>query len=111
MPDKMIENEPALAHSRLCSKVSLSAPSRKASLATGGFMVSHSSPALDASVLVLNKLFMAVHIISVRRAFCLLCKDQAEVISHEDGQFTSYSFDSWRDLSAYRASHFRAEDE
>src|SRR5438477_205840 len=29
------------------------------------------TPALEASVLVLNKMFMAVHIISVRRAFCL----------------------------------------
>ena len=35
------------------------------------------SPALDASVLVLNKLYMAVHVISVRRAFCLLFKDLA----------------------------------
>ena len=35
--------------------------------------------ALDASVLVLNKMFMAIHVISVRRAFCLLCKELAEV--------------------------------
>ena len=52
--------------------------------------------ALDASVLVLNKMFMAVHIISVRRAFCLLCKDLAEVVSLEDGQFATYDFTSWR---------------
>ncbi|GIW78289.1 MAG: hypothetical protein KatS3mg105_0096 [Gemmatales bacterium] len=44
-----------------------------------------SSSALDASVLVLNKLYMAIHIISVRRAFCLLFKDLAEVISLEEG--------------------------
>ena len=37
------------------------------------------SHALDASVLVLNKFYMAVHVISVRRAFCLLFKDLAEV--------------------------------
>ena len=55
---------------------------------------SHS--ALDASVLVLNKMFMAVHVISVRRAFCLLCKDLAEVVSLEDGQFATYDFASWR---------------
>ena len=48
------------------------------------------SSALDASVLVLNKLFMAVHIIPVRRAFCLLCKDLAEVVNLEDGAFTTY---------------------
>ena len=64
---------------------------------------------LDASVLVLNKMFMAVHVISVRRAFCLLCKYQAEVVAVEDGQYTSYDFESWAELSAYRASHFREE--
>jgi 5-methylcytosine-specific restriction endonuclease McrA len=67
-----------------------------------------SSP-LEASVLVLNKLFMAVHIISVRRAFCLLCKDLAEVVSLEDGQFASYTFTTWREVSEYRARHFRQE--
>jgi 5-methylcytosine-specific restriction endonuclease McrA len=73
----------------------------------------HSSPnsALDASVLVLNKLFMAIHIISVRRAFCLLCKDLAEVVNLEDGQFITYDFESWREVSEYRARHFRQEDD
>jgi 5-methylcytosine-specific restriction endonuclease McrA len=69
------------------------------------------SPALEASVLVLNKLFMAVHIISVRRAFCLLCKDLAEVVGLEDGQFATYNFHSWREVSEYRAKHFRQEDD
>ena len=67
--------------------------------------------ALDASVLVLNKLFMAIHIISVRRAFCLLCKNLAEVVSLEDGQFTTYDFATWREVSEYRARHFRQEDD
>ncbi len=73
----------------------------------------HSSPGspLEASVLVLNKLFMAVHIISVRRAFCLLCKDLAEVVSLEDGQFATYDFSTWRELSAYRSAHFRQEED
>ena len=61
------------------------------------------TPALEASVLVLNKLFMAVHVISVRRAFCLLCKDLAEVVSLEDGQFATYDFATWRELSEYRS--------
>src|SRR5262245_41560024 len=75
-------------------------------------MVMHNaSPALEASVLVLNKLFMAVHIISVRRAFCLLCKDLAEVVSLEDGQFATYDFETWREVSEYRAKHFRQEDD
>jgi 5-methylcytosine-specific restriction endonuclease McrA len=74
-------------------------------------MQSSASPALEASVLVLNKLFMAVHIISVRRAFCLLCKDVAEVVSQEDGQFATYSFTTWREVSEYRARNFRQEDD
>src|ERR1700682_342210 len=70
------------------------------------------SPALESSVLVLNKLFMAIHIISVRRAFCLLCKDLAEVVSMEEGgQFATYDFDSWREVSEYRSRNFRQEDD
>jgi 5-methylcytosine-specific restriction endonuclease McrA len=67
--------------------------------------------ALDASVLVLNKMFMAVHVISVRRAFCLLCKELAEVVTLDDGQFMTYDFSSWSELSAYRAKHYRQEDD
>jgi len=74
-------------------------------------MLSSSSSALDASVLVLNKLFMAIHIISVRRAFCLLCKDLAEVVNLEDGQFATYDFNTWREVSEYRARYFRHEDD
>jgi 5-methylcytosine-specific restriction endonuclease McrA len=69
------------------------------------------TPALEASVLVLNKMFMAVHIISVRRAFCLLCKELAEVVSLEDGQFATYDFSTWRELSEYRARHYRQEED
>src|SRR5207247_7622473 len=74
-------------------------------------MISSPNSALDASVLVLNKLFMAIHIISVRRAFCLLCKDLAEVVSQEDGQFATYDFATWREVSEYRARDFREEDD
>jgi 5-methylcytosine-specific restriction endonuclease McrA len=69
------------------------------------------SSALDASVLVLNKLFMAIHIISVRRAFVLLCKDLAEVVSQEDGQFSTYDFETWREVSEFRSRNFREEDD
>ena len=70
----------------------------------------HASP-LDASVLVLNKMFMAVHVINVRRAFILLCKDLAEVVALEDGQFSTYDFTSWREVSEYRAKNFRQEED
>ena len=74
-------------------------------------MQSHASSPLEASVLVLNKLFMAVHVITVRRAFCLLCKELAEVVSLEDGQFATYNFESWREVSEFRARNFREEDD
>jgi 5-methylcytosine-specific restriction endonuclease McrA len=80
-------------------------------LATGGFMIGHTTSPLDASVLVLNKMFMAVHVISVRRAFILLCKELAEVVSLEDGQFATYDFDTWREVSEFRAKHFRQEED
>jgi 5-methylcytosine-specific restriction endonuclease McrA len=74
-------------------------------------MVPGQSTALDHSVLVLNKLFMAIHIISVRRAFCLLAKDLAEVVSLEDGQYATYDFETWREVSEYRLQNFRKEDD
>ncbi len=70
-------------------------------------MLASAPSPLDASVLVLNKLFMAVHVISVRRAFVLLCKELAEVVSLEDGQFATYDFHSWREVSEYRLKNFQ----
>lgn len=57
---------------------------------------------LDSHVLVLNKHYMAVRVISARRAFSMLCRDLAEVISAEDGSFAGYDFQSWREVSEYR---------
>jgi 5-methylcytosine-specific restriction endonuclease McrA len=74
-------------------------------------MIPSHYPALEASVLVLNKMFMAVHVISVRRAFCLLCKELAEVVSLEGDRFTTYDFTSWRELSTYRDQFFGEEDD
>lgn len=58
---------------------------------------SHS--AMQAAVLALNRNFMAVHVISVRRAFCLIFKELAEVINVENGQYMSYDFNGWREYS------------
>ena len=68
-------------------------------------------PALDASVLVLNKGYMAVHIIPVRRAFCLLFKELAEVITLDDGRYLSHDFDSWRAVSEARARFKDPDDD
>lgn len=66
-------------------------------------------PALESQVLTLNKLFLAIHVISVKRAFCLLAKGLAEVVSTEEGQFATYDFESWRELSAFRNQNFRED--
>lgn len=66
-------------------------------------------PALESQVLALNKLFLAIHVISVKRAFCLLAKGLAEVVSLDEGQFATYDFESWQELSEFRRHHFRAE--
>jgi 5-methylcytosine-specific restriction endonuclease McrA len=58
---------------------------------------------LQASVLVLNRFYMAVHVINVRRAFGLLCRELAEVIHFEEGRFTNFTFDSWREICELRA--------
>jgi 5-methylcytosine-specific restriction endonuclease McrA len=68
-------------------------------------------PALDASVLVLNKCYMAVHIIPVRRAFCLLFKELAEVITLDDGRYLSHNFQSWREVSEARARFKDPDDD
>lgn len=60
------------------------------------------SDALASSVLVLNRLYMAVHVIGVRRAFSLLCREIAEVVHTEGGQFANYDFQSWQDYSGLR---------
>lgn len=69
------------------------------------------SSALACSVLVLNRLYMAVHVVNVRRAFGLLCCEMAEVVHLEDGKFGAYSFDSWREMSELRAEEKQPEDD
>ena len=54
---------------------------------------------LDTNVLVLNRFYMAIRVVSVRRALTLLYRQCAEVITNESGQFASYDFDSWCELS------------
>ena len=67
--------------------------------------------ALDSSVLVLNQHYAAVRVISARRAFCLLVKEIAEVVSVEDQQFLAYDLESWREVSQLRALYERENHE
>lgn len=58
--------------------------------------------ALNSNVLVLNRLYMAIRVVNAKRAFSLLFRNLAEVINVEDGQYLSYDFESWAELSEYR---------
>ncbi|HEX3871258.1 MAG TPA: HNH endonuclease [Pirellulales bacterium] len=61
--------------------------------------------ALSSSVLVLNRFYMAVHVVNVRRAFTLLFRELAEVVHlEEQGQFANYNFESWREISELKAN-------
>lgn len=57
---------------------------------------------LTSSVLVLNKYYMAVHVTNVKRAFGLLFKELAEVVTFEDDNYATYNFDSWVEVSQLR---------
>ncbi len=59
---------------------------------------------LSGSVLVLNRYYMAVHVVSVRRSLVLLYRDLAEVIHVENGQYFNYDFESWVELSEFIAA-------
>jgi 5-methylcytosine-specific restriction endonuclease McrA len=55
---------------------------------------------LDRQVLVLNRLWQAVNICTVRRAFTLLFQGHAQVVSSDkDNNFFTHDFGSWKDLS------------
>jgi 5-methylcytosine-specific restriction endonuclease McrA len=74
-------------------------------------MSTEAGHSLDSSVLVLNKFYLAVHIISARRAFCLLFKELAEVVTIDDGQYMSFNFASWREVSEARTHYREPEDD
>jgi 5-methylcytosine-specific restriction endonuclease McrA len=57
------------------------------------------SSSLDCSVLVLNRFYMAIRVVDVRRAMTLLYRNCAEVITIEDDQYINYDFDNWCELS------------
>jgi 5-methylcytosine-specific restriction endonuclease McrA len=63
--------------------------------------------ALDSHVLVLNKHYAALRVVSAKRAFTMIFKQLAEIISVEDSQWVSYDFDSWRQVSEYRSKYQR----
>lgn len=64
---------------------------------------------LDEKVLVLNRVYTAVRVISARRAFTMLCKEAAEVIAFDDGRYTNYNFTTWAEVSELRKQFEREQ--
>jgi len=63
---------------------------------------------LDCSVLVLNKHYMAIRVIGAKRAFSLLFRELAEVVSFERGKYSNYDFESWCEVSQFKR-HFEPD--
>ncbi len=61
-----------------------------------------SQSGLNCSVLVLNKHYMAIRVVGAKRAFSLLCRELAEVVSYEQGTYANYDFKSWCEVSQCR---------
>ena len=57
------------------------------------------SSALGCQVLVLNKHYMAVRVVNVKRAISLLFRDLAEVIDCSDGSYSNHDLESWLEIS------------
>jgi 5-methylcytosine-specific restriction endonuclease McrA len=57
---------------------------------------------LDCNVLMLNKHYMPIRIVGAKRAFSLLWRDLAEVVSLEDDRYSNYDFQSWCEVSRFR---------
>src|SRR5258708_22411697 len=56
---------------------------------------------LDRQVLVLNRLWQAINVCTVRRAFTLVCQGHAHVVyADENANFRTHDFASWRDFSS-----------
>lgn len=55
---------------------------------------------LSGNVLVLNRLWQAVNLCSVKRAFTLLYQGHAQVVAGVDAQFQTLNFDQWVDSPA-----------
>lgn len=62
---------------------------------------------LSCNVLVLNRLYMPIRVTSARRAFAMLIKDMAEVISVENNCYLAYNITDWVEISVLKAQYER----
>ncbi len=67
--------------------------------------------ALTSSVLVLNRFYAPINVISARRAFVLMYKDAAEAIILDDGSYNGLKVQDWISLSRIRMAQPQEHDE
>ncbi|MCY2932413.1 MAG: HNH endonuclease [Planctomycetota bacterium] len=67
--------------------------------------------ALDSHVLVLNKHYAAIRVVSARRAFSMLLRRIAEIVTVDEPEWATYDFESWREISQLRAAYERERHE
>jgi 5-methylcytosine-specific restriction endonuclease McrA len=60
---------------------------------------------VDSGVLVLNRLFQAIQITTVRRAFCLLYKGEVRAV---DPDYITYDWEDWKDIPPQPDEEFLA---
>jgi 5-methylcytosine-specific restriction endonuclease McrA len=58
---------------------------------------------LEGQVLVLNRLFQAVQVTSIRRALTLLYKGQVRAV---DAEYRTYDFENWSDIPVQADDHY-----
>jgi 5-methylcytosine-specific restriction endonuclease McrA len=51
---------------------------------------------------VLNRLYGAIRVVDARRAFTLLCKQVAEIVSVENGTYVNYSLATWTEAAEFQ---------
>jgi 5-methylcytosine-specific restriction endonuclease McrA len=71
---------------------------------TGSVRVPHRDLPLSSSVLVLNRNYAAVRIVSARRAFSLLYRNSAEVVDAHDEEWDVLDFEGWVNVSLQRCA-------
>jgi 5-methylcytosine-specific restriction endonuclease McrA len=60
--------------------------------------------ALEQPVLVLNRLWQAVNVVGVRRAFSLVAREHAQVVHVSDDTYQTFSMMDWIDFSVHNPS-------
>ncbi len=60
---------------------------------------------VDTGVLVLNRLFQAIQITTVRRAFCLLYKGEVRAVEPD---YSTYDWEDWKDIPPQGDEEFLA---